>query len=497
VSSVDKSSAREHPELGHEIEEVVIDTRPIAVVLLSKSMRPVILIFGAILFAILLRATPPTGLSEAAERALAVFALAAVYWITGVLPLMVTSLLVIVLLGVSGVMPARAAYALFGNESIFFILAAFMLAAAVNHRGLGRRVALEVFGRFGTTPRSLVLSVYLLSALMSFVIPEHAVAAMVFPIVLDIVAVMELRPGDSRYATALFLAMAWGVNIGGIATLLGGARGPLALGILAEATNHSISFLQWTAATLPLVGLLIVAGYVVIIWWFAPDLESIAKVTSELGRRRSALGRMTLEETAVALVLGATVLAWLLGSQTYGYAGIAILAVVAPFVFNLLTWREVEEYVNWGIVLMYGGAIALGSALEKTGAAQFIARTTVGRGKSPLLILVILTLASEVLGELLSHSAVVAALVPVGLGIARQFGFDPATMTMSVAVPAGLTFILPVGTPSIALAYSSGFLRRKDLLAPGALMIVIAWIGLNVMIQMYWPIIGLGVAAPR
>ncbi|HKV54366.1 MAG TPA: SLC13 family permease, partial [Candidatus Binataceae bacterium] len=228
----------------HQLEEVIVDTRPIAVVLLSRSVRPFILLAGALAFVILARAAPPPGLSVVAERALAVFALAVIYWVTGALPLMVTSLLIIVLLGLSGVLPARSAYALFGNEAVFFVLAAFMLAAAVSHRGLGRRIALAVFGRFGRTPGSLLASVYLLSALMSFVIPEHAVAAMVFPIVLDLVGSMDLRAGRSRYATALFLAMAWGVNIGGVATLLGGARGPLALGILNEATGDTISFLR-------------------------------------------------------------------------------------------------------------------------------------------------------------------------------------------------------------------------------------------------------------
>ena len=125
-----------HTTRAHELEEVVVDTRPIALVILSRSLRTIILIAGAILFVVLVRATPPAGLSVTAERAIAVFALACLYWITGALPLMVTSLLVIVLLGLSGVMPQRQAYALFGNEAMFFILAAFMLAAAVNHRGL-------------------------------------------------------------------------------------------------------------------------------------------------------------------------------------------------------------------------------------------------------------------------------------------------------------------------------------------------------------------------
>jgi sodium-dependent dicarboxylate transporter 2/3/5 len=308
--------------------------------------------------------------------------------------------------------------------------------------------------------------------------------------VLDLVTTLELRPGDSRYATALFLAMAWGVNIGGIATLLGGARAPLALGILSEATGRNISFMRWSAATLPLVGWLLAAGWIVLGAFFPSDLKSVERSARELARRGAELGRMTFDEKAVAAILGATVLAWLLGSREFGYAGIAIMAVVALFVFNLLTWHEVEEYVNWGIVLMYGGAIALGAALERTGAARFLAGATLGRLDSALLTLAVLALAAELLGELLSHSAVVAALVPVGLGLAHSFGLDPRAVTLVVAIPAGLTFILPVGTPANALAYSGGYLRTRELLVPGALMILAAWLGLNLMIHFYWPWIG-------
>jgi solute carrier family 13 (sodium-dependent dicarboxylate transporter), member 2/3/5 len=490
-------SVPEHPtgsselRVPHELEEVVVDTRPLALVLLSRSVRPFILIAGAAAFAFLAQATPARGLDVVAERALAVFAIAVIYWVTGVLPLMVTSLLVIVLLGVSGVMPARSAYALFGNETIFFILAAFMLAAAVNHRGLGRRIALRIFGRFGRTPDALVGSIYASSALMSFVIPEHAVAAMVFPIIMDLADSMELKPGRSRYATAMFLAMAWGVDIGGVATLLGGARGPLALGIMGEATGATISFLRWSLATIPLVAILLIVGYLVLAAYFPSDLDSIEQSVRELDRGTAELGRMRFEEKAVAVILALTVLAWFLGSATYGLAGIAILAVVALFVFNLLSWHEVEEYVNWGIILMYGGAIALGAALNRTGAAAYLANSTLGHTQSPTTMLAILSVVALLAGEALSHSAVVAALLPVGLGLAHRFGLDVRAVTLAVAIPAGLTFVLPVGTPAIALAYSTGYLRTRELLVPGALMWLCAWLGLNLMIHLYWPLIGL------
>jgi solute carrier family 13 (sodium-dependent dicarboxylate transporter), member 2/3/5 len=495
VSIPEHRTAPVEPRFPHELEEVVVDTRPLAIVLLSRSVRPFILTAGVVAFALIASMTPLRGLDVSGQRALGIFALAVIYWVTGVIPLMVTSLLVIVMLGASGVMPLRSAYALLGNEAIFFVLAAFMLAAAVNHRRLGRRIALRAFQRFGRTPRGLLLSVYLLTALMSLVIPEHAVAAMILPILMDLVASMELEAGQSGYASALFLAMAWGANIGGIGTLLGGARGPLALGILTEATDQSISFLRWMLAALPLAAFLLAAGYVVLSYCFPFDLTSVEKSTRQLDARAAGLGRMHYEERAVAIILALTVVAWLIGSKTYGLAGIAIIAVVALFVFNLLSWREVEEYVNWGIILMYGGAIALGSALERTGAAAYLVNAALGGTSSTVIAVGGLSLVALLSAEALSHSAVVAALLPVGLGLAHRFGVDVRAITLAVALPAGLTFVLPVGTPAIALAYSSGYLRTNKLLLPGAMMWFCSWVGLNLLMRFYWPLLGLGAFA--
>ncbi|HKV54909.1 MAG TPA: SLC13 family permease, partial [Candidatus Binataceae bacterium] len=188
---------------------------------------------------------------------------------------------------------------------------------------------------------------------------------------------------------------------------------------------------------------------------------------------------------------GLTVIAWLYGSARWGFAGIAIIAVVALFAFNLLSWNEVEEYVNWGIILMYGGAIALGSALQKTGASSYVAQILGGTASATVAVAV-LSLGALILGEALSHSAVVAALLPVGLGLANRLGLDPRVMALAVTVPAGLTFVLPVGTPANALAYSGGFLKTRELLAPGLVMHLSGWIGINLAVHYYWPLIGLG-----
>src|SRR5437762_6927593 len=145
---------------------------------------------------------------------------------------------------------------------------------------------------------------------------------------------------------------------------------------------------------------------------------------------------------------------------------------------------------------MYGGAIALGSAMTRSGASGWIASVTVSRwAQSPFQVLALISAIGILLTEAMSHSAVVALLMPVALGIAQQFGIDPRIMAPAVALPSGLAFTLPVGTPGNAIAYSSGYLRLRDMLLPGSILVVAAWIAFNLTAYYYWPLIGLSLVA--
>src|SRR5439155_25641512 len=170
--------------------------------------------------------------------------------------------------------------------------------------------------------------------------------------------------------------------------------------------------------------------------------------------------------------------------------------VTVLLAFDIVGWRDVEGYVNWGVLLMYGGAIALGAALNRSGAAAWLAKILLSQwGHSPAAVIALLSAISIVLTEVMSNSAVVALLLPVALGISQQFGIDPRAMAPAIALPAGLAFTLPVGTPGNAIAYSSGYLRLRDMLVPGALLVVIAWATFNLVAVYYWPLIGLHVTA--
>jgi sodium-dependent dicarboxylate transporter 2/3/5 len=433
----------------------------------------------------------PDGLTAQGQQALAVFFVCLLFWVFNVIPLMVTSLLAIVLLPLSGAMSSADVYALFGNEALFFILGAFILGAALIHCGLTTRVALTVLRRFGHTPRALLVSIYLMNALMSCFMSEHAVAAMTFPIVMEIATALRLPARRSNYGRALFVAMAWGTTVGGIATLLGGARAPLAIGILRESTGQSFGFSTWTLAAAPVVLAALAIGYVIITRCFPSEITSTREAEAVIAEKVNRLGRVSTEEQAIGAVMLVTLLAWIVLGEEYGLANIALAAVVTLFLLGLTRWRDVEGYVNWGILLMYGGAISLGTALNKTGAAAWLATQTLERvAHSGLAIVLVLSATTMILTEAMSNSAVVALLMPVTIGVAERAGLDPAVMVPAVAIPAGLAFMMPMGTPANAMAYSSGYLSVRDLLLPAGLMNLGAWVALNIIANLYWPLIG-------
>lgn len=471
---------------------VAIDKRPLWVILLSKSYRYFIFLVIALVFLGILKFPTPAGLSPEGHKAIAVFFACVALWVTDLIPLSITSLLAIVLIPLLGIMESKKAYALFGNEAVFFILGAFILAASLMKSGLSKRFALAVIGRFGKTPKRLLLAVYLFPAFLSFWMSEHAVAAMMFPIVVEITKVLELRPMRSSYGKALFVAMAWGCIIGGVATFLGGARNPLAVGILKETTGQGIGFFEWMVAVVPAVLVMLIVGYILLRLFFKIDIKSVDQAEEALFHKKIEMGRMTWEERAISFVILSTIAAWIVLGENFGLANIAIVSVVVLFVFELLKWKDVEEYVNWGVLLMYGGAIALGSALDKSKAAEWATNTFLMEWfSSPVAAIVILSFLSIILTEFMSNAAVIAFLMPIGLSVANQMGIDPKVMTLAIAVPSGLGAMLPMGTPASAIAYSSGFLKVRDMALPGFLIDLCTWLVFVIFSIYYWPLLGL------
>ncbi|MEE8574951.1 MAG: DASS family sodium-coupled anion symporter, partial [Thermodesulfobacteriota bacterium] len=434
----------------------------------------------------------PEGLTAGGRNAIAIFLLCLVLWVSNAIPLAITSLFAIILVPLLGVLSKEETYAIFGNEAVFFILGAFILAGAVMQSGLSNRIALAIMQRFGGSPRRLLLSIFFLAAILSFFMSEHAVAAMLFPIVFEIAKGLNLKPGRSGYGKLLFLSLAWGCVIGGVATFLGGARVPLAVGILNESTGQTIDFLTYTVAVFPIVVIMMAIAVVLLLKIFPIEVVSVEQAHVLLSKKIQAMGKAHIREYAVGGVLLITVVLWMVLGKRLGLANIAIAAVVALFVLKLVRWKDVEEYVNWGIVLMYGGAITMGTALERSGAAEWLATRAIGEwGTSPLAIVAVFSLLTLVLTEGISNAAVIAILLPIGIGIAGKFSISPMLLTYAIAVPAGLAFALPMSTPANAIAVSSNYITVRDLAKYGIVMSVSSWVVFNLVANYYWPLLGI------
>ncbi len=457
---------------------------------LKKRLRPWVILGAFAFFVAIIIAPTPEGLTQAGQNAIAIFALCLIFWMSNAIPLMITSMLAIILLPLLGIMESSAAYALFGNQAVFFILGSFMLASAVMQSGLSTRIALRLMNYFHSSRKKLLLGLLLLPAGLSFVMSEHAVAAMMFPIVLEMCAVLKLKPG-SRSGLAMILAMTWGSIIGGIGTFLGGARAILAVTILEETTGQSIGFLEWTVAAFPIVVLTLVLAYIGLLFLTRHEAEATTGAGEHLKQKLSEIGPWTKRELSIGLLSLATIVAWVTLGHEYGLANIAFAAIVIAFIFKLLSWKQVEKDVNWGIILMYGGAIALGFALAQSGAASWLTELILGDGVMTAAALVlVLSLLAKVFTEGISNTAVIALLMPIAIALAAQNGVDPRVATLALAIPSGLAFMLPISTPATAIAISSSFVTPQDTIKTG-LILNVASVGIFMAVALlYWPLVG-------
>ena len=434
----------------------------------------------------------PEGLDISAQRVLGVFVLCACLWVTGLIPLQITSMLAIILLPLLNIMSSAEAYSLFGNQAVFFILGAFILSAALIDCGLSTRLTCLALNKFSASPLMLRDAILFIGAFASFWMSEHAVAAMLFPIVLNIVRAFGLKPLESRFGQSFFFALAWGCIIGGIATYLGGARNPLAAGILFAERGIDISFIRLFSASFPIVLVMLACAWGILRLLFPLEQVNMEMAKGQLIKEIEQIGPLSRREIRVGMVSVATILAWVFAYKLMGLATIALLAVALLFMLRLVKWSEIESNVNWGIILMYGGAIALGSALHTSGASLWIVENTLGNHNlSPFQLILIIGLLSLILTEFISNAAVVSVMMPIGLGLATTTGLSYEAVTLAVALPSGLSYVLPMGTPATAIAYSSGYISRWRFIKYGLLMNTLSLLAFILVTWLYWPLIGL------
>lgn len=459
------------------------------------NVKQVGLVLGPVLYFLTINFFQPDGLSEQGVAILACTLWIAVWWILEAIPLAVTSLLPIVLFPLSGGLGVKATTAAFGHPYIFLYIGGFMIAIAIEKWNLHKRIALNVIRLIGTNIKSIILGFMLATAGLSMWISNTATSVMMLPIGMAIITQLRDNPDTEEnenriFGKALMLAIAYSASIGGVATLIGTPPNLVLAGIVEELYGIEITFSQWIVFGLPIsAGLLMICWYYLTNYAYQFKMKSFPGGKQEIERQLKALGDISYEEKIVLTVFALTAIAWI--SRSFLIAKfipgiddtiIAIIAGITLFIIPaskekkrpILEWKEAVQ-LPWGILLLFGGGLALAAGFKESGLAVWIgSQMTLLSGMTLILLLFILIASINFLTEITSNLATTAMMLPILAPMALAIDVHPYLLMIGATTAASCAFMLPVATPPNAVVFGSGYLKIPDMVKAGIWMNIIS-----------------------
>ncbi|MGB8714547.1 MAG: DASS family sodium-coupled anion symporter [Onishia taeanensis] len=425
----------------------------------------------------------PGGMPGSAWLCLGVALLMATWWATEALPIPATSLLPLVLIPVLGINDMSSVASSYANPIIYLFLGGFLLGIAMQRWELHRRIALKVLQVVGHQPRQQIAGFMIATGFLSMWVSNTATAIMMLPIGLSVVSLLEgSDPKEvSRYATALLLAIAYSASIGGVATLIGTPPNALLAAYLSEDRGIDVGFAQWMMVGLPISIVMMTTAW----WWLTRKSFNLAvgsnggdMVKQELAK----LGQMSKAERRVGILFLLAAIAWVsrpflndLGLVWLNDTGIAITAGILLFLLpsgrqrgeRLMVWED-AQHLPWGILLLFGGGLALAGAIKASGLATWIADQLSMFGALPLLMLIgIVVLVIIFLTEVTSNTATAAAFLPLLGALALSLDISPLMVTVPAAIAASCAFMMPVATPPNAIVFATGHMKIQSMIRAG------------------------------
>ena len=452
-------------------------------------------VLAAVVFVILPDSLPTAG---AATAAIAI--LMAVWWMTEAIPIPATALLPLVLFPLFGVAPIEDVASPYANDIIFLFMGGFVLALAMQRWNLHRRIALRIVSAVGTSPTRLVGGFMLATAFITMWVSNTATAVMMLPIGLSVLTLTNEQgegKGDTNFATALMLGIAYASSIGSVATLIGTPPNALMAGYLSADHGIDIGFGQWMLVGAPLAAVFLVLAWVVLTKViFRPKIKEIAGGRELIRTELHKLGSMSRGEKTVAVVFVVAALSWvfipfLADTETIGGAlpwlanisdaGIAMAVAVVLFLIPVepkrgiavIDWDSAAK-LPWGILLLFGGGLSLSAMFTATGLSEWIGDQVGFLDDVPTWVLVAaVTTVVLLLTELTSNTATAATFLPIMGGVAVGLDLSVMTLVIPTALAATFAFMLPVATPPNAIAFGSGYVKIGQMVRGGGLLNVI------------------------
>lgn len=483
------------------------------------------------ILAIVVMLTPIDALSVEAHKLLAIMVLVALWWITEPVPIPVTSLLGPTLAVVTGAIPAGQAFAAFANPMIFLFMGGFILAKAMMMHGLDKRFAYWLLSRswVGSNPRRIFLAIGLATALCSGWVSNTATAAMMFPICLgllnsikDMMAAngRQIELNEYKYATGLMLMTAYSASIGGVLTPIGTPPNLIMLGFLDSMQGIHVSFFEWMIWGFVAMTFYFAIAYIVLSKLFPADVDRIDGAEEFIRARIAELGQWTRAQKNTLFAFITAVVLWIIPGFLNMFLGEtspvlkmynrlfpeaiaamcgALMLFLLPVNFSkrefTISWKEASAGVEWGTLILFGGGLAMGGMMYKTGLSQWIGDLIVagmGGAVSQVVLVAVFSVLALLLSELTSHTAATNMIGPLAITIAVSAGLSPVPVSVGIALSASLGFMLPVSTPPNAIVYASGYVPITKMISTGVYIdfVGIAFVTIPIAIWLVGLIVG-------
>ena len=429
----------------------------------------------------------------------------AIWWMTEAVPIPVTSLLPLALFPLFGMASIDEVAAPYANSVVFLVMGGVILGLATEKSNLHMRVALLTIRMVGTKPAQIVLGLMAASAFISAWVSNTATAVIMVPIavsILQLVRKVDPKAAGKKFSASLLLGIAYGVTIGSTATLIGQPPMALMKAYLLENHNYDLQFGHWMLVGVPwAVVLLVIAWLVLTKLVYRPEVDEIPGGKQMINNELAKLGKITTPERRVGIIFIVAIFFWVfvpfiaeipVVAESLPFlteisdTQVAITAAIACFIIPaekrtldpksapLLRWSASKE-VPWGLLLLFGGGLSLSAMFTATGFSEWLGSQVEGlKGVPTWVIILAVLVVGLVLTELTSNTATSAAFFPIFGAVALGVGMDPLLMTIAVTLSVCSAFMLPVATPSNAVAFGSGEVSIKQMARAGVWLNIIS-----------------------
>lgn len=470
------------------------------------------LLLGPLLFVLTLLFLQTDGLDQSGIFVVAAALWIATWWVTEAIPIPATSLLPLVLFPMGGIMTNQDTASFYGDDIVFLFLGGFLLAVTMEKWNLHKRIALSIIKAIGTTTATILLGFMISTALLSMFVSNTAAVMIMIPIGLAIIKEAHSLStpsvqGDVKiFEKALVLAIGYAGTIGGLGTLIGTPPLIILAGQMRQIFDVEMNFAQWMLVGVPVVIVMLgIAWAYMNFFQFKHGMKQLPGGRKIIVDELDKLGKITKEEKWVLAVFILAATLWILRgfffdqfafTELLGDGSIAMLAAVLLFIIpskrqngRVLDWGVAKD-LPWGVLLLFGGGLALAGAIVETGVDQWIGEMLSGVGGMPLLLMIaIVALLILFLTEFTSNTATATMILPVLAGLSIALDVHPLALMIPAAMAANCAFMLPVGTPPNAIVFGTGKVSIGEMMKAGFGLNVIAALIIIFVVYLWVPVV--------